>query len=149
MGGDERRPRDHQHWLDRKGFKMAKLFPAEWETAIAELYFGERIWAYVSLEGVDQRATGSSRISNARVVVEFWSGPDKPTDVWDFTLDLAGAMEQLERAEEWLLENEKGRAPSTDEGLSAAGGAFSRMSQEEQQRWFDRRMESSADEPSG
>jgi len=36
--------------------------------------------------------------------------PDKPTGVWDFNLDLAGALEQLKRAEEWLLENEMGRS---------------------------------------
>ena len=148
MGNDERRARDGADWVEDRGFKMAKLFPADWESAIAELYFGERIWAYVSLEGVDQAATGSGRIRNARVVVEFWREPDKPTGVWDFNLDLAGAVEQLQRAEAWLLENETGRAPGSDEGLSAAGLAFSRMSEEEQERWNARGADSSADEPS-
>jgi hypothetical protein len=147
MGDDERRVRDHQHWVEDRGFKMAKLFPVEWESAIAELYFGERVWAYVSLEGVDQEATGSARIRDARVVVEFWREPDKPTGVWDFNLDLAGALDLLKRAEAWLLDNETGRAPSTDEGLSAAGRAFDRMSDEEQKRWTGRRTDSSADEP--
>ncbi len=119
------------------GFKMAKLYPVEWESAIAELYFGERIWAYVSLEGVDQTATGSARVRDARVVVEFWREPDKPTGVWDFNLDLAGAMEQLRRAEVWLRENETGRAAGTDEDLGAAGRALSRMSEEERERWTD------------
>jgi hypothetical protein len=148
MGDDERRSRDPQDWIEDKGFKMAKLFPVDRETAIAELYFGKRVWAYVSLEGVDQGATGSARVRNARVVVEFWGEPDKPTGVWDFDLDLAGALEQLERAEAWLLENETGRAPSTDQGLSAAGAAFSRMSEEEQARWTGRETDSGADEPS-
>jgi hypothetical protein len=148
MGDDERRFRDAQDWIEDRGFKMAKLFPVEWETAIAELYFDKRVWAYVSLEGVDQEATGSARIRNARVVVEFWREPDKPTGVWDFNLDLAGALEQLNRAEAWLLENETGRAPSTDEGFSAAGQAFGRMSEEEQERWNSRKTSSSGDEPS-
>ena len=126
---------------------MAKLYPVDWETAIAELYFAERIWAYVSLEGVDQAATGSARVRNARVVVEFWREPDKPTGVWDFDLNLAGALEQLRRAETWLLENETGRAPSTEEDLGAAGRAFGRMSEEEQRRWIGRGTDSSADEP--
>ena len=93
---------------------MAKLFPADAESAIAELYFADLIWAYVSLQGVDEQATGSARIANARVVVEFWREPAKPTGVWDFNLDLAGALEQLERARVWLLENERGRAASSD-----------------------------------
>ena len=126
---------------------MAKLFPVDWETAIAELYFADRIWAYVSLEGVDQAAAGSARVASARVVVEFWREPDKPTGVWDFDLDLAGALEQLRRAEAWLLENETGRAPSTDEGVSAAGRAFGRMSEEEQERWTRRGTDAGADEP--
>jgi hypothetical protein len=148
MGDDERRSRDPQDWIEDRGFKMAKLFPVGWETAIAELYFEKRVWAYVSLEGVELEATGSARIRNARVVVEFWREPDKPTGVWDFNLDLAGALEQLKRAEAWLLENETGRAPSTDEGLTAAGQALSRMSEEEQERWIRRKASSSADEPS-
>ena len=117
---------------------MAKLFPAERECAIAELYFGELVWAYVSLEGVDQTATGPARVANARAVVEFWRDPDKATGAWDFNLDLARALALLQRAEAWLLENETGRVPSTDEGLGAAGRAFSRMSEEEQQRWNSR-----------
>jgi hypothetical protein len=152
MGDDERRSRDPQAWIEDRGFKMAKLFPAEWETAIAELYFEKRIWAHVSLEGVDQAAAGSARVRNARVVVRFWSEPDKPTGVWDFNLDLAGALEQLERARAWLLENETGRAPSTDEGLTAAGQAFDRMSEEEQARWTgadQSRSASSTIRPSG
>ena len=125
---------------------MAKLFPVEWESAIAELYFGDLIWAYVSLEGVDRAATGSARVKNARVVVEFWREPDKPTGVWDFNLDLAGALAQLQRAEAWLVENEAGRAASTDEGLGAAGRAFTRMSNEEQERWARRRTGSSSED---
>jgi len=149
MGGDEKRRRGYQEWLDDRGFKMAKLYPAEWESAIAELYFGDLIWAYVALEGVDQAATGTARLKDARVVVEFWREPDKPTGVWDFNLDLAGALAQLGRAEEWLLENEAGRAPSTDAASGAAGRAFTRMSEGEQARWRRRDTDSpGADEPS-
>ncbi len=90
MDQDERRSRDEQNWTAYQGFKVAKIYPVEWESAIAELYYGEQIWAYVSLEGVDQAATGAARIEGARVVVEFWREPDKPTAVWDFNLDLAG-----------------------------------------------------------
>jgi hypothetical protein len=87
--------RGYREWAEDRGFKMAKLYPVDWESAIAELYFGDLIWAYVSLEGVDQAATGAARVRNARVVVEFWREPDKPLGVWDFNLDLAGALEQL------------------------------------------------------
>ena len=128
-------PRSHEEWVADKGFKMAKLFPVESESAIAELHFGELIWAYVSLEGVDQAATGDARVKDARVVVEFWREPDKPTGTWDFNLDLAGAMALLRRAEAWLLENETGRAPSAGEDLSAAGRAFGQMSEAEKRRW--------------
>ena len=135
----------HSGWAENPGFKMAKLFPAEWESAIAELYFGDLVWAYVSLKGVDQAATGAARVRNARVVVDFWRDPDKPTG-WDFNLDLAGALEQLQRAEAWLLDNETGRASSTDEGLSAAGRAFVRMSEEEQERWTQRGTDPSSED---
>ena len=148
MGDEERPARDPQDWIEDRGFKMAKLFPVERETAIAELYFDNRVWAYVSLEDVDQEAIGSARVGHARVVVEFWREPDKRTGVWDFSLDLAEALEQLKRAEAWLVENETGRAPSTDEGLTAAGQAFSRMAEEEQKRWIARGTSSSAREPS-
>jgi hypothetical protein len=66
----------------------------------------------------------------------------------DFNLDLAGAVEQLQRAEAWLLENETRRVPPVDEDLGAAGRAFSRMSEEEQERWTAGGTDSSADEPS-
>jgi hypothetical protein len=147
MGDDEPRPRGYQAWAEDRGFKMAKLFPADWESAIAELYFGDLVWAYVSLEGVDDAATGAARVRNARVVVEFCSDPGKPTGVWDFSLDLAGALEQLQRAQAWLIENETGRAASTEAGLSAAGRAFAQMSEEEQRRWTRRAADrSSGDE---
>ena len=136
MGDDEQS--GYERWAADRGFKMAKLFPAERECAVAELYFGDLVWAYVSLDGVDQATTGPARVANARAVVEFWSEPDKATGAWDFNLDLTGALAQLQRAEAWLLENETGRAPSTDEGLGAAGRAFSRMSEEEQERWTSR-----------
>ena len=146
MGTEEQRPRGYEKWAEDKGFKMAKLYPVDWESAIAELYFRDVVWAYVSLEGVDQTATGAARVQNARVVVEFWRDPDKPTGVWDFNLDLAGALEQLRRAEAWLLENETGRASSSDEGLSAAGRAFMRMSEEEQARWTRRGTDTSGED---
>jgi len=146
MGKDEPRSRGYQEWADDRDFKMAKLYPVDWESAIAELYFGDLVWAYVSLEGVDQAATGAARVRNARVVVEFWREPDKPTGLWDFNLDLAGAREQLQRAEAWLFENETGRASSTDEGLSAAGRAFVRMSEEEQERWTSRGTDPSSED---
>jgi hypothetical protein len=137
MGVDEQP--GYERWAADRGFKMAKLFPAERDCAVAELYFGDLVWAYVSLEGVDQAATGPARVANARAVVEFWRDPDKATGTWAFNLDLAGALALLQRAEAWLRENEAGRVPSTDEGLGAAGRAFSRMSEAEQERWTSRR----------
>jgi hypothetical protein len=78
MADDEQGSRDYEHWVEDRGFKTAKLFPADWQSAIVELYFGERIWAYVSLEGVDQASSGSARVSNARAVVEFWENRTSP-----------------------------------------------------------------------
>lgn len=123
--------------MSTRGFKMAKLFPVDTESAVAELYFGELIWAYVSLEGIDEAAAGAERVADARVVVEFWREPDKPTGVWDFNLDLAGALEQLAQAEAWLLENETGRTASVDDSPTAAERAFGLMAQDEQRRATD------------
>ena len=67
--------------------------------------------------------------------------------VADFDLDLAGVLEQLRRAEAWLLQNETGRAASSDEDLTAAGRALSRMSEQEQERWTRRGTDAGADEP--
>jgi hypothetical protein len=146
MSGEDQRSRVHQEWADERGFKMLKIYPADWETAIAELYFGDQIWAYVSLQGVDEAATGAARVRNARAVVEFWREPDKPTGVWEFSLELAGALQQLQRAEAWLIENETGRAPSADEGLGAPGRAFVRMSEQEQERWASPRTDPASEE---
>jgi hypothetical protein len=45
-------------------------------------------------------------------------------------------MEQLRLAEAWLLENEKGRAASSGEQVTAAERALSQMSEDEQARWL-------------
>jgi hypothetical protein len=150
MSTEDEPSRSFRDWAEDRGFKMAKLFPVDTESAVAELYFGDRMWAYVSLQGIDDTATGVARLANVRVVAEFWSDPDKPDGAWDFSLDLHGAMEQLRLAEAWLLENEKGRAASSGEQVTAAERALSQMSEDEQARWLGKSSTSaSGDESPG
>lgn len=127
-------------FFSRPGFKMAKLFPVDSVSAVAELYYGDLIWAYVSLNGIDDDAVGTARVAQAEVVVEFWREPGKPTGRWDFNLSLDGALDQLQEARQWLLDNEAGRAPS-EPGLHPADEAFQKMSEDEQNRWLHEERE--------
>ena len=115
-------------------FSMAKLFPVDTESAVAELYYDEMIWAYVSLAGIDPEAVGDSRVKDAQVVVEFWREPDKPIGAWDFSLDLDEALRWLTDAKAWLIENETGRSAAPP-NLSRAGQALSKMSNTEQKQF--------------
>jgi len=97
-----------------KGLWWQKLYPVEGDTAVAELWCGEHLWATLHLEGLKLDAVGASRTEGARDVLTLFP-PDRPSEfsadgkAWKF--DAATALEQVRAAREWLLENEHGRLP--------------------------------------
>jgi len=84
--------------------RFMRLYPVEGDTAIAELMLGEVIWGDLRLEGIDLDAFGEARTANSRVVVRLL--PDR-----DSEFDLEQLVALLREAEEWLIENERGRVP--------------------------------------
>ena len=113
-----------------KGFHMARLYPVEGESAIAELWFGEAPWAQVALVGVNQNAVADARTTDARFIIDLYPPPeDAEPDWWRFDLTLV--EEQLDGAKKWLLENEAGRVPLDRAGLTAAGSAYEKMGRAE------------------
>ncbi len=56
---------------------MAKMFPVEGDSAIAELWFGETPWAQISLTGINVAAVADERISDVGFTV--CKGARKPT----------------------------------------------------------------------
>jgi hypothetical protein len=112
------------------GFYTQMLYPVEGESAIAELYYDGDQWANVWLEGVRLDAVGDARVEQARVMVSFFS----PRTRTSWKLDLDEVRRRLDDAREKLLENERGRVPVDDHGLSNAGRAFSKISQTDP-RW--------------
>lgn len=120
------------------GFHIVKAFPVDWDGAIADLWWNGQTWAEVTLTNVDLGAAGEDRTRNAEVVVEFYGPSEGSTPgVWGFPFPLDQVMGELEKARAWLLENERGRQPVDQGGLSAAGAAFSKMSVAEQTRWTE------------
>ena len=90
---------------------MARLFPVEGESAIAELWFDQAPWAQVELHGVQQDAVGQARVEGVQFKISlFPPPPDASSSWWEF--DLAEVRSQLDAAEQWLLENEAGQALS-------------------------------------
>jgi hypothetical protein len=119
---------------------ITEFFPVDRDCAIAELeWYGEQI-ASVTLEGLDLEAEGAARTANARAVVEFY-GPLTGTGRTEggFEIPLSDMLEKLAEAEQWLRSNEEGREPMSNwEGLTQAGAAFAKMSDEEQRLWLER-----------
>ena len=113
----------------REGFHQVIFYPVEGDSAIVELYLGDEQWADVMLDQIDLNAEGHARIANVKVVVLFYPPHGDEQKWWE--LDLNEVETQLRSAREWLLENEGGRVPlDDDEGLTAAGAAFSKISSE-------------------
>src|SRR5262245_20827481 len=116
--------------MEPTGFHIVRLYPAEGDSAIAELWHGEDIWGEVTLAGIDVGARGDERITEAAAVVRFY----EPTDVrnW-FEFALSDVSEQLVAAHQWLLDNERDREPLDPvEGLTRAGSAFSKIGDPEE-----------------
>jgi hypothetical protein len=122
---------------------LAKLYPVEGDSALAELWQNDEPWAELRLEGIDVKARGEERVANARVLLRLY-GPAE--EGWrDFELDRA--MEQLGQARDWLMEHERTREPVADRGeLTRAGEASSKMSPDVQHEWSATIQKQAADE---
>ncbi len=110
------------------GFRMAHLFPVEGDSAIAELWHDEEVWADVRLEGVRLDAHGEDRTASATAVVRFYARSAGAHPDWrEHHLD--EILAQLTAARDWLLDNEHGRIPvDGGDDLSAAGWALTTAS---------------------
>lgn len=111
-----------------RGLWMARLFPVYGDSAIAELWRDDEVWADVRLEGVQLDAHGEDRITSATAVVRLYAPSTGADPGWrEHRLD--DLLEQLTTARRWLLDNERGCTPVDDrEELSAAGHALSTAS---------------------
>jgi hypothetical protein len=121
------------------GLYTQMFYPVEGESAIVELYYDDDQWANVWLEGVRLDALGDARLEQARVMVSFFSPTTHGTAAKagggpSWKLDLDEVRRRLDDARERLLENERGRVPADDHGLTNAGRAFSKISQTDP-RW--------------
>jgi hypothetical protein len=122
---------------------LAKLYPVEGDSPLAELWLNDEPWAELRLEGVDVEARGEERVANARVLLRLY-GPNEGE--W-LELELRLAMEQLAEARDWLLEHERAREPVADRSeLTHAGEAWSKMSPEVQREWSAKSRKQAADE---
>lgn len=113
-------------WQPPEGFHMAKLYPVEGDSAIAELWIDGDVWAQIELEGINLDTLGNARTEGAAFKVMLFPPPrgSKP-GWWEF--DLADLEMQLSKAKEWLIENERGREPLADGGFTAAGRATEKL----------------------
>lgn len=109
-----------------EGFHVAHLYPVDGESAIAELWHGETVWGQVQLRDIDRDAVGEDRVATASATVLLYAPPEgSGREWWEF--DLGEVERQLRLAREWLLDNERKCVPVDDDGLSAAGSAFSKI----------------------
>ena len=86
----------------RSGWEALRSYPVEGDSAEYELWFGERIYAVMWLEGIDLEAEGEARTTAVSVRVEFLEGCEVD---WD------ELQAHLAAGREWLIENEQGRLP--------------------------------------
>jgi hypothetical protein len=101
---------------DRKGLWWQKFYPTEGDSAVAEMWAGEQMWADLHLEGIQLDRRGDERVQGIREVLTLFSptaaSQFAPKGAW--TLDAAEVLRQLQEARSWLLENEKERAPEQE-----------------------------------
>lgn len=124
------------------GWYLEMEYPVEGDTAIASIYYDRLQYATLWLENIDLTATGDGRVARAKVVVEQHPAPRRRVgpgwlvheDGVPWQVDAGEAARQLERARHRLLENERGREPVTDEGMTPAGAAFAKISRENERR---------------
>jgi hypothetical protein len=79
----------------------------------------------VQIGNVDDAATGEARLANCTFDLSLYARGEGNGEWWTFSLE--AVREQLDKAEALLRENEVGRVPVEDDGLSAAGQALSKM----------------------
>jgi large subunit ribosomal protein L7/L12 len=117
-----------QETFPLSGFRIAHLFPAEGDSAIAELWHDKEVWADVRLVGVRLDTRGEDRITSATAVVRLYPrSADFRPPWWEWNLE--DVLGQLDSARQWLLDNERGRIPVDDrDRLTAAGQALSTAS---------------------
>jgi ribosomal protein L7/L12 len=115
-------------------FHLVRLYPVEGDSAIAELWHGDDIWADLRLDGIRVDELGEQRVAGARCVLRLYPPRDGADPAW-WEWDVDAVVDQLTAARAWLLDNERGRAPIDDpDGLTAAGAALSKMTSEEIER---------------
>ncbi len=96
---------------------------------VAELWFGEATWGQVEMYGVRQDEVGEARVTGVQFRVSLYPPPPAASQAW-WRFDLADVRAQLDAAEGWLLENEKGRVPLDRDGLTAAGQALTKKAED-------------------
>ncbi len=108
---------------------MAKLYPVEGDSAIAELWFGDAPWAQVELTGIRLDQVESERVSEAGFKVSFFAPPASAMPAW-WEFDLLDVEEGIGSAKKWLLDNERGRLPlDSGDGLAAAAQALDKSAE--------------------
>jgi hypothetical protein len=98
---------------DRRGLWWQKFYPVEGESAVAEMWAGETMWADLHLENIRLDRRGSERVEGTREVLRLFSptAGSRFAPQGEWALDATEVLRQLQEARSWLLENEKGRAP--------------------------------------
>jgi len=108
------------------GFHIARLFPVDEESAIAELWYGDAPCGAVEMRDIEPDAVGDDRVKAATFVVSLYSPPPgNQREWWEFDLD--AVEDQPRQARNWLLDNERRRLPIGESSLTAAGAAFTKI----------------------
>jgi hypothetical protein len=58
------------------GFHLARLYPVEGDSAIAELWHGDDVWADLRLDGIRMDEHGEQRVTGVRCVLRLYPPPD-------------------------------------------------------------------------
>lgn len=88
--------------------RFMKCYPAEGDSAVAELWAGDDVVADVWLSDIGLSEHGDARVERASVRVRFYTSPELAASA---DLDLNELQSVLEQAREWLMDNERGRVP--------------------------------------
>jgi hypothetical protein len=79
------------------GFHLARLYPVEGDSAIAELWHGDDVWADLRLDGIRLDERGERRVAGVRCVLRLYPPPDGADPAW-WEWDLAAVLGQLTAA---------------------------------------------------
>lgn len=107
-----------------EGHHLVRCYPVEGEPFV-ECWFGDEVWGQVQILDVDDRATGEARLARCSFTVSMYARGQGNSEWWTFPLETV--QEQFDQAEALLRENEVGRVPVSDDDMSAAGQAMSKM----------------------